>query len=188
MAVTDYHRGPQPKINDLDKFKEFAQKKGHLTQKQMAEKWPEPVSSTRIDKALKKIDFTRKKTYTYKERDEEARKAFEDEIKQYGPERLTYMDQAGLDNSLDYPYGYCHKSEGFKATKLGHRTERVSIISWWWNGMTIAPMIFEGYCNAKVVCDWIEEMLLPELIPSQILIMDNVSFHPKKNKEIAGKS
>ncbi len=99
------------------------------------------------------------------------------------------MDQAGLDDTLDYPYGYCHKSERFKATKLGHQTERVSIISCWWNGMTIAPMIFEGYCNAKVVCDWIEKMLLPELIPGQILIMDNASFHPKERiRELLAKA
>ncbi|WP_368667544.1 IS630 family transposase [Synechocystis sp. LEGE 06083] len=114
------------------------------------------------------------------EKDEEARKAFEDEIKKYAPERMIYIDQSGRDNTLDYPYGYCPKSERFKATKLGHRTERVSVISGWWNGMTIAPMIFEGYCNTKVVCAWIENMLVPELIPGQIIIMDNASFHPKK--------
>ncbi|WP_249214025.1 MULTISPECIES: IS630 family transposase [unclassified Synechocystis] len=101
-------------------------------------------------------------------------------MKQYAAEKLIYMDQAGLDDTLDYPYGYCHKSERLKASKLGHRTKRVSIISCWWNGTTIAPMIFEGYCNAQVVCTWIEEMLLPELIPGQILIMDNASFHPKE--------
>jgi transposase len=59
--VTGYHRGPQPKINDLNKFKEFAEENGHLTQREMAEKWPEPLSKTRIGQALKKIDFTRKK-------------------------------------------------------------------------------------------------------------------------------
>ena len=51
---TDYHRRPQPKIDDLKLFEEFAQKNGHLTQKQMALKWHEPVSKTRIGQALKK--------------------------------------------------------------------------------------------------------------------------------------
>lgn len=63
--VENYHRGPQPKINDLDKFKEFAEENGHLTQREMAEKWPEPVSETRIGQALKKINFTRKKKLTF---------------------------------------------------------------------------------------------------------------------------
>ena len=60
-ANTDYHHGPQPKINDLDAFRAFAEKYGHLTQKEMAELWPTPVSSTIVGIALKKINFTRKK-------------------------------------------------------------------------------------------------------------------------------
>lgn len=59
--VTNYHRGLKPKIDDLEKFKEFAEENGHLTQKKMAEKWPQQISRTRIGKALKKINFTRKK-------------------------------------------------------------------------------------------------------------------------------
>jgi transposase len=58
---TNYHRGPKPKINDLEAFKVFAQTHGHLTQKQMAEKWSMSVSPTRIGQALKRINFTRKK-------------------------------------------------------------------------------------------------------------------------------
>ncbi len=56
-------------------------------------------------------------------------------------------------------YGYCHKSERFEALKLGHCSERVSVISGWWRGSTIAPMVFEGYCNTELVCEWIEQLL-----------------------------
>ena len=58
---TDYRRGPQPKINDLEAFRAFAEEYGHLTQKEMAEKWPEPISDASIREALRKIEFTRKK-------------------------------------------------------------------------------------------------------------------------------
>lgn len=60
-ANTDYYRGPQPKINDLKAFRTFAEKYGHLTQEEMAQLWPTPVSSTTISQALRKIQFTRKK-------------------------------------------------------------------------------------------------------------------------------
>ncbi len=49
-------------------------------------------------------------------------------------------------------------------------------------------MIFEGYCNAKVVFIWIEKMLLPLFMLGQILIMDNASFRPKKDKGVDVKS
>ena len=54
-------RGPAPKIEDLEAFRDFAKAHGHLTQKQMAEHWPISISNRTIGKALKRIDFTRKK-------------------------------------------------------------------------------------------------------------------------------
>jgi transposase len=90
------------------------------------------------------------------------------------------VDEAGIDNTIDYPYGYCHKSERFHATKLGHRTERLSMISGWRDGEIIAPMLFKGYCNTGLVCKWREEFLVPELLPGQILVIDNASFHPQE--------
>ena len=55
------HNGPPPKINDLEAFRRFATTYGHLTQKDMAQQWPEPVSTYVISRALKRIGFTRKK-------------------------------------------------------------------------------------------------------------------------------
>lgn len=60
-AKTGYHQGYNPKIKDLNKFKEFAQLHGSKTQKEMAEAWPETISDRTIGKALKKIGHTRKK-------------------------------------------------------------------------------------------------------------------------------
>jgi transposase len=60
-ATRNYRRGPQPKIDELEVFKTFAQKYGHLTQTEMAAKWPNPVSKTRIGQALQRIGLTRKK-------------------------------------------------------------------------------------------------------------------------------
>lgn len=53
--------GPDPKIADLEAFRCFAEQRGHLTQQQMADEWPEPISNRTLGKALKAIRFTRKK-------------------------------------------------------------------------------------------------------------------------------
>lgn len=60
-AIRDYRRGPQPKIVELDGFRDFAEQHGHLTQQDMAQQWPAPISNRTIGKALKRIEFTRKK-------------------------------------------------------------------------------------------------------------------------------
>lgn len=60
-AIRDYRRSPQSKIADIEQFRVFAQQQGHLTQKDMAAQWAEPVSDVTISKALRRIGFTRKK-------------------------------------------------------------------------------------------------------------------------------
>jgi transposase len=54
-------KGPEPKIKDLEAFRQFAETHGHLTAVVMAQRWPEPISDVTIGKALQRINFTRKK-------------------------------------------------------------------------------------------------------------------------------
>lgn len=86
--------------------------------------------------------------YRYRERDEAKRKAFREALAAYSAEQIVYVDESGADNTLDYPYGWCHKSKRFEADKLGHRTCRISMIAAWCHGQLLAPMTFKGYCNA----------------------------------------
>lgn len=60
-AKEGYQKGYGGKIQDLEKFQEFAREHGSQTQKEMAEAWPESISDVTLGKALKKINFTRKK-------------------------------------------------------------------------------------------------------------------------------
>ena len=70
-AEVGYQQGYNSKISDLEKFREFAEANGSLTQKEMAEKWSEKISDCHlwqcaernrtIGKALKKIGYSRKK-------------------------------------------------------------------------------------------------------------------------------
>ncbi len=36
--------------------------------------------------------------------------------------QIVYVDEAGIDNREDYPYGYCKVGERFYALKSGKRT------------------------------------------------------------------
>lgn len=118
-----------------------------------------------------------KKTYGYRERDEAKRIAFLLKIACYAPAQIVYVDEAGVDDTHDFPYGYCQRSERFHALKLGHRTERISMISGWCCRDIVAPMTFKGYCNTQLVEAWVEHRLVPDLKPGQVVVMDNASFH-----------
>lgn len=55
-------KGPSPKINDMEKFKEFVDNNVSKTQKEMGEIWG--VSASTICSAIRKIGHTFKKKHT----------------------------------------------------------------------------------------------------------------------------
>ena len=96
---------------------------------------------------------------------------------------MVYLDEAGVDDTEDYPYGYGHRSERFQALKLGHRTERVSMVAAWCNRQVLAPMTFKGHCNTALFEAWVEQFLVPELQPEQVVVLDNASFHKSQQTQ-----
>lgn len=55
------HHGHSHKITDWDKFQSFVSAHPDKTQAQLAELWPDDISERTISRALKRIEFTRKK-------------------------------------------------------------------------------------------------------------------------------
>jgi len=118
-----------------------------------------------------------KEGYGYRERDEVQQQAFLAHLQTYAPKQLVYIDEAGVDDTEDYAYGWCARSERFEALKLGHRTERISMIAGWCHHQVVAPMTFKGYCDTTLVETWVEQLLVAQLKPGQVVVMDNASFH-----------
>ncbi len=90
---------------------------------------------------------------------------------------MVYVDEAGAEDTEDYPYGWNQRGERFYALKLGHRTSRTSMIAGWCQGEVLAAMTFEGTCNTALVEAWLKRFLVPALKPGQVVVIDNASFH-----------
>ena len=93
-----------------------------------------------------------------------------------------YVDEAGVENTLAYAYGWSEKGTRYLAERLGHRTQRTSVAAAWCRdengqGKVLSPLMFEGYCNSAVIEAWFEQHLIHELEPGQVVILDNASFH-----------
>jgi transposase len=89
----------------------------------------------------------------------------------------VYVDEAGIDDTEDYAYGYSPKGQRCYALKQGSKTTRVSMIAALHQKAVRAPMTFEGYCNTDVFECWLEQELLPGLPKGHTIILDNASFH-----------
>ncbi|HEY9819210.1 MAG TPA: IS630 family transposase [Candidatus Sericytochromatia bacterium] len=176
-AVVNFQQGSGQKITDWKRFREFVEEHGDLTQGQMAQLWGEKVTQQNISKALRQLGISRKKTYGYQERDEIKRQEFQERLKTKHPNQIVYVDEAGIDNREDYPYGYCEIGQRFYSIKSGKRTERVSWIAALKEGKLLAPMTFEGACNRDLFEMWLLDCLLPKLQIGDIIVIDNATFH-----------
>ena len=170
--------GHSHKITDWDAFEDFVRKHHDKTQAQMAHLWPKPISARTIGRGIQKIGFTRKKkSYGYRERDEQKRAEFRQRLAPLLPEVLVFADESGMDNRDEYGYGYSPKGERIDALKSGRRSGRINMIAAYCKKTLLAPFTVEGSCNHDVFETWIETCLVPVLKPGQKLILDNASFH-----------
>jgi transposase len=99
------------------------------------------------------------------------------------PGKRVYVDEAGVEDTLSYAYGWSEKGSRCRGERLGHRTQRTSIAAAWCQGQVLSPLMFQGYCNSAWIEAWFQQHLVKELQPGQVVIvviLDNAPFHCKK--------
>ncbi len=96
---------------------------------------------------------------------------------------LLYIDESGIDMCKDRGWG--RKNEKLLGKKSGKYFERTNIIAGLVNNKSIASIIFNGTCNTNFFNIWVEQCLIKELKPGQVVVMDNESFHKsQKTREL----
>ena len=99
------------------------------------------------------------------------------QIENIAPSARVYVDEAGVEDTLSWAYGWSLKGTRCLGERLGHRTSRLSMIAAWCQKQVLAPCTFQGYCDSVLVETWFEQCLLPVLKKGQVVILDNASFH-----------
>ena len=77
----------------------------------------------------------------------------------------------------DYDYAYSKAGERIYALKAGRRETRINLMAGYRGNQLIAPVMFEGGCNRDVFEAWLEQFLVREIEPGDIVILDNATFH-----------
>jgi len=103
QALPNQPPGNNNKIADWEKFRDFAKIHGDKTQVEMAKLWSREISDSLRDSFARAYYFTvfaenwlyaRKKTYGYRERDEEKRQAFIAHLSTVCPSKIVYLDES----------------------------------------------------------------------------------------------
>ena len=99
------------------------------------------------------------------------------ELEKLAGRPVFYLDECGVDHRLYREYGRAPRGERIYQAVAGKRRERTSIISASQAGKLVAPLVFQGSCNTEVVDAYFEQVLLPELPPGSVIVLDNARFH-----------
>lgn len=120
---------------------------------------------------------SQKKHFYYAERNQQQREEFLEQLNQIPIDCRVYLDEAGVEDTLSYAYGWSPKGVRCHGERLGHRTSRISMDAAWCQGEILAPLTFEGMCDGTLIEAWFEQQLIHELRPGQVVILDNAAFH-----------
>ena len=112
---------------------------------------------------------------------------FQRELEKLHGQPVYYLDECGVDHRLYREYGRAPRGERIYEAVAGKRRERTSIIAAYRHGKLVAPLGFQGSCNTEVVDAYFEQVLLPELPPGSVIVLDNARFHqsPTTQKLVA---
>lgn len=88
-----------------------------------------------------------------------------------------YLDETGFAPECPRLHGRAPRGQRVRGTQSGQQRPRTSLIGAYRSRKLIAPMLFEGTCNTQVFNQWLQHMLLPELVTGSVIVLDNATFH-----------
>lgn len=93
------------------------------------------------------------------------------------PERLVFIDETWASTNMARQYGRCRRGGRLRASvPYGHWKTTTFVAGLRRDGM-IAPMVLDGPINRAAFLAYVEQVLVPELRPGDIVVMDNLSSH-----------
>jgi transposase len=93
------------------------------------------------------------------------------------PARLVFIDETWASTNMARRYGRCPRGERLRASvPHGHWKTTTFVAGLTAHGI-IAPWVLDGPINRDAFETYVEKVLIPELSPGAIVIMDNLSSH-----------
>lgn len=92
---------------------------------------------------------------------------------------VVYFDESGFMEHSYRPHGWAKRGEKVHGKISDNNRKRTNLIMAQRGKEWLAPMLFEKSCTHHTVIAWMEQMLIPELRPNSLIIMDNAPFHNK---------
>ena len=119
----------------------------------------------------------KKKTLGATERDEVARAAYREQIKQLDANQIVVVDECGSNIALTPLYARAPKGKRAYGSVPRNRGKNLTLIAALSRQGMAASMMLEGAANGSAFEIYVEQILAPSLTAGQIVVMDNLSIH-----------
>jgi transposase len=107
----------------------------------------------------------------------QARQHWRAQQAEWRAQSLVFVDETGASTKMTRLYGRCLRGERLVApVPWGHWKTTTFIGALRQDGL-VAPCAFDGPMNGEKFRAWVEQFLVPELKPGDIVILDNLSSH-----------
>jgi transposase len=174
-------RPPALRPAHLKRLAALVGKKPDATLEELRHSLGVECSTMAIVRALKKLKITRKKKVLHaQERDspEGQRKRREslEEVSGIDPQRLIFVDESGANTSMTRTHGRAPVGERVHRAVPGHWDSVTLICGLRLSGVT-APVVFRGATDTPAFRSYVEQVLVPELRPEDVVIWDNLQPH-----------
>lgn len=124
-----------------------------------------------------------KKTLYHPKADEVLRKGFLEKIEKYTKigRVVVYLDESGFSHDMPRTYGYSKKGERCYGKRNWNARGRTNVIGAIIGNQLFTVSLFDYNIDSDIFLAWLTKDLVPKLPPKTVVIMDNASFHKRKD-------
>lgn len=96
------------------------------------------------------------------------------------PARLVFLDETAAKTNMARTHGYAPKGERLEGYVPYRRWETTTFLGAMRRGGFVAPMVVDGAMTSELFLAYVRRVLIPELKPGDVVVMDNLSCHTQQ--------
>ena len=96
------------------------------------------------------------------------------------PSRLVFLDETAAKTNMARTHGYAPRGERLEGYAPNRRWQTTTFLGAMRAGGFIAPLVVDGAMTGELFVAYVEQVLIPELSPGDVVVMDNLSCHTRK--------
>jgi transposase len=96
------------------------------------------------------------------------------------PERLIFLDETAAKTNMTPTHGYAPRGQRLQGQAPYRRWQTTTFLGGLRADGFIAPLVVDGAMTGELFVAYVERVLVPELRPGDVVVMDNLSCHVQR--------